>query len=139
MSAISLSPKKERVFEMQPDVLIDTEQDGQGDLPTEEMLINMGPQHPATHGVLRVVLRVDGELVLETVPHIGYLHRCAEKIGENLPPYQYIPYTDRMDYLAGMNDNIAFSMAVEALVGIEVPDRARSGTSRPVSSSMVRA
>ena len=61
----------------------------------------MGPQHPSTHGVLRLVLRTDGEIVSEVTPHIGYLHRCAEKIGENLTPRQWIPYTDRMDYLAG--------------------------------------
>jgi NADH-quinone oxidoreductase subunit D len=97
----------------------------QTDVRTEEMLVNMGPQHPSTHGVLRVVLRCDGELVLEAVPHIGYLHRCAEKIGESLAPYQYIPYTDRMDYLAGMNNNEAFALAVEKLVGMEVPERAK--------------
>ncbi len=97
----------------------------QGDVATEEMLVNMGPQHPSTHGVLRLVLRTDGEMVLETVPHIGYLHRCAEKIGENVAPYQYIPYTDRMDYLAGMNNNQAFALAVEKLAGLEVPERAK--------------
>jgi len=97
----------------------------QGDVRTEEMLVNMGPQHPSTHGVLRVVLRTDGEMVLEAVPHIGYLHRCAEKIGENVAPYQYIPYTDRMDYLAGMNNNQAFALAVEKLTGLEVPERAK--------------
>lgn len=96
----------------------------QADVRTEEMLVNMGPQHPSTHGVLRVVLRTDGEMVLEAVPHIGYLHRCAEKIGENVAPYQYIPYTDRMDYLAGMNNNQAFALAVEKLTGLEVPERA---------------
>jgi len=96
----------------------------QADVHTEEMLVNMGPQHPSTHGVLRVVLRCDGELVLEAVPHIGYLHRCAEKIGENVAPYQYIPYTDRMDYLAGMNNNQAFALAVEKLAGLDVPERA---------------
>jgi len=71
------------------------------DVRTDEMLVNMGPQHPSTHGVLRLVLRTDGEIVSETTPHVGYLHRCAEKIGENLTPRQWIPYTDRMDYLAG--------------------------------------
>jgi len=96
----------------------------QADVRTEEMLVNMGPQHPSTHGVLRVVLRTDGEMVLEAVPHIGYLHRCAEKIGENVAYYQYIPYTDRMDYLAGMNENWAFCRAVEELAGIELPRRA---------------
>jgi NADH-quinone oxidoreductase subunit D len=94
------------------------------DVQTEEMLVNMGPQHPSTHGVLRVVLRTDGEMVLEAIPHIGYLHRCAEKIGENVAYYQYIPYTDRMDYLAGMNENWAFCRAVETLAGIELPRRA---------------
>ena len=79
----------------------------QEDVQTEEMLVNMGPQHPSTHGVLRVVLRTDGEMVLEAVPHIGYLHRCAEKIGESVPYNQFLPYTDRMDYLAGMNENWA--------------------------------
>lgn len=96
----------------------------QEDVRTEEMLVNMGPQHPSTHGVLRVVLRTDGEMVLEAVPHIGYLHRCAEKIGENVAYYQYIPYTDRMDYLAGMNENWAFCRAVETLAGLELPRRA---------------
>jgi len=96
----------------------------QVDVQTEEMLVNMGPQHPSTHGVLRIVLRTDGEMVLEAVPHIGYLHRCAEKIGENVAYYQYIPYTDRMDYLAGMNENWAFCRAVEELAGIELPRRA---------------
>src|SRR5215216_5570442 len=98
--------------------------DEQIDVESEEMLVNMGPQHPSTHGVLRVVLRTDGEMVLEAVPHVGYLHRCAEKIGENLAYYQYIPYTDRMDYLAGMNENWAFCRAAEALGGIELPRRA---------------
>lgn len=113
------------VLESRPDILLDVDKDAQGDVRTEEMLVNMGPQHPATHGVLRVVLRTDGELVLEAVPHVGYLHRCAEKIGENLQPYQYIPYTDRMDYLAGMNNNQAYSIAIEMLAGIEVPERAK--------------
>lgn len=94
------------------------------DVASEEMLVNMGPQHPSTHGVLRVVLRTDGEMVLEAVAHLGYLHRCKEKIGENLAYYQYMPYTDRLDYLAAMNNNHAWSMAVEKLANIEVPLRA---------------
>ncbi len=113
------------VITSQPDVLIDWKRDdAPADLRTEEMLINMGPQHPSTHGVLRVVLRTDGELVLEAIPHIGYLHRCAEKIGENLQPFQFIPKTDRMDYLSAMNNNHVFSLAVEKLAGIQVPERA---------------
>ncbi len=95
------------------------------DVRTDEMLVNMGPQHPSTHGVLRLVLRTDGEIVSETTPHIGYLHRCAEKIGENVTPIQFIPYTDRMDYLAGMNMNLGYSMAVEKLCGMKIPDKAQ--------------
>ena len=94
------------------------------DVRTDEMLVNMGPQHPSTHGVLRLLLRTDGEVVHEVTPHIGYLHRCAEKIGENLSPPQWIPYTDRMDYLAGMNMNLGFALATEKLVGMEVPEKA---------------
>jgi NADH-quinone oxidoreductase subunit D len=89
------------------------------------MLVNMGPQHPSTHGVLRLVLRTDGEVVSEVTPHIGYLHRCAEKIGENLTPRQWIPYTDRMDYLAGMNMNLGWSLTVEKLLGYALPEKAR--------------
>lgn len=95
------------------------------DVRTDEMLVNMGPQHPSTHGVLRLVLRTDGEVVSEVMPHIGYLHRCAEKIGENLTPRQWVPYTDRMDYLAGMNMNLGWSLTVEKLLGHEVPEKGR--------------
>jgi len=108
----------------QPDVLIDVDAESSADMVTEELLINMGPQHPSTHGVLRLLLRTDGELVLEVTPHIGYLHRCAEKIGESLTPKQYVPYTDRLDYLSAMNNNLTYALAIEALAGIEVPERA---------------
>src|SRR6266516_3552411 len=94
------------------------------DVRTDEMLVNMGPQHPSTHGVLRLVLRTDGEVISEVVPHLGYLHRCAEKIGENVTPIQFIPYTDRMDYLAGMNMNLAYSLAVEKLCGMKLHEKA---------------
>jgi NADH-quinone oxidoreductase subunit D len=94
------------------------------DVRTDEMLVNMGPQHPSTHGVLRLVLRTDGEMISEVTPHLGYLHRCAEKIGENVTPIQFIPYTDRMDYLAGMNMNLAYSLAVEKLCGLKLPEKA---------------
>ena len=93
------------------------------DVRTDEMLVNMGPQHPSTHGVLRLVLRTDGEIVSEVTPHIGYLHRCAEKIGENLTPRQWIPYTDRMDYLAGMNMNLGWALTVEKLLKYEPPEK----------------
>jgi NADH-quinone oxidoreductase subunit D len=95
------------------------------DVHTDEMLVNMGPQHPSTHGVLRLVLRTDGEVVSEVEPHIGYLHRCAEKIGENLSPRQFVPYTDRMDYLAAMNMNVGWSLVVEKLMGQGVPEKER--------------
>ena len=94
------------------------------DVRTDEMLVNMGPQHPSTHGVLRLVLRTDGEIISEVTPHLGYLHRCAEKIGENVTPIQYIPYTDRMDYLAAMNMNLGYSLAIEKLCGMKIPEKA---------------
>ena len=94
------------------------------DVRTDEMLVNMGPQHPSTHGVLRLLLRTDGEVVHECTPHIGYLHRCAEKIGENLTGPQWIPYSDRMDYLAAMNMNLGQALAYEKLLGMELPEKA---------------
>jgi NADH-quinone oxidoreductase subunit D len=94
-------------------------------LETQDMLLNMGPQHPSTHGVLRLMIRTDGEMVSECTPVIGYLHRCAEKIGENLRYEQYVPYTDRMDYLSSMSDNLGFCLAVERLLSLQIPDRAK--------------
>ena len=95
------------------------------DVRTDEMLVNMGPQHPSTHGVLRLVLRTDGEIVSEVMPHIGYLHRCAEKIGENLTTRQWVPYTDRMDYLAAMNMNLGWALCVEKLLDHDLSEKAR--------------
>lgn len=95
------------------------------DVRTDEMLVNMGPQHPSTHGVLRLVLRTDGEIVSEVMPHIGYLHRCAEKIGENLTARQWVPYTDRMDYLAAMNMNLGWALCVEKLLDHDLSEKAR--------------
>ena len=93
-------------------------------LRTEELVLNMGPQHPSTHGVLRVVLKTDGEVVTALQPHVGNLHRCAEKIGESLPYYQWVPYVDRMDYLAAINNEHGVCIAIERLAGIVVPERA---------------
>lgn len=94
-------------------------------LRTEEMIINMGPQHPSTHGVLRFILTTDGEVIHKVEPDIGFLHRGIEKIAELVNYHQFMPYTDRIDYLASMNCNIGYAMAVEKLAGIEVPRRAQ--------------
>jgi NADH-quinone oxidoreductase subunit D len=90
------------------------------DLDTDEMILNMGPQHPSTHGVLRLELRTDGEVIKAVRPHIGYLHRCFEKHAENVDYPGVIPYTDRMDYVASMGNSLGFALAVEKLMGIEV-------------------
>ncbi len=90
-----------------------------------EMILNMGPQHPATHGVLRLVLRLDGETVVACVPELGYLHRGYEKLAENMTYYEFIPHTDRLDYISPMANNVAWVLAVEKLAGIEAPPRAQ--------------
>ncbi len=93
-------------------------------LRAEEMVINMGPQHPSTHGVLRLELVVDGEIVVEIIPHIGYLHRCFEKHCEHMNNYQQVvPYVDRMDYVAAMSNELGYVIAVEKMLKIRVPDR----------------
>lgn len=92
-------------------------------LKTEEMILNMGPQHPSTHGVLRLELQLEGELVVNIIPHIGYLHRCFEKHAEAMTYPQVVPYTDRMDYLASMYNEFGYAVAVEKLLNIEVPER----------------
>jgi NADH-quinone oxidoreductase subunit D len=90
-----------------------------------EMILNMGPQHPATHGVLRLLLRLDGETIIACVPELGYLHRGYEKMAENMTYYEFIPHTDRLDYLAPLSNNVAWVLAVEKLAGIVVPPRAQ--------------
>ena len=90
---------------------------------TEEMVLNMGPQHPSTHGVLRLELVIEGEIIKNVIPHIGYLHRCFEKHCEVMTYPQIIPYTDRMDYLASMCNEFGYVVAMERLMGIEVPER----------------
>jgi NADH-quinone oxidoreductase subunit D len=93
------------------------------DIPSEEMVVNMGPQHPATHGVLRVAVKTDGEVVLDCEPMIGNLHRCKEKIAENVQYWQFMPYVDRMDYLAAMNNEECFARACEKLLGLKLSER----------------
>ncbi len=85
----------------------------------EKMILNMGPSHPATHGVLRIILEMDGEIITKADPDIGYLHRGDEKIAENMTYTQFIPYTDRLDYLAPLANNVAYALAVEKLMGID--------------------
>lgn len=89
------------------------------ELQGEKMVLNMGPSHPSTHGVLRIVLELDGEIITKATPDVGYLHRGDEKIAENMTYTQFIPYTDRLDYLAPLANNVAYALAVEKLMGIE--------------------
>ncbi len=98
---------------------------GEDALHGQQVVLNMGPSHPSTHGVLRLVVTLDGETVKAVRPYVGYLHRGMEKIAEGMTYTQFIPYTDRLDYLAPLSNNVAFIMAVEKLMGITVPPRAR--------------
>jgi len=95
-------------------------------MPGEFMHVQMGPQHPATHGVLRVEIETDGEMILKGTPHIGYLHRCFEKVAENITWPQIVPFTDRLDYCSSMNNNLGWSLACEKLFGIEVSERVQT-------------
>jgi NADH-quinone oxidoreductase subunit D len=92
----------------------------------EKLVLNMGPSHPSTHGVLRVVLELDGEIITRAEPDIGYLHRGDEKIAENMTYNQFVPYTDRLDYLAPLANNVAYALAVEKLMGWELPPRGQA-------------
>ena len=103
---------------------VEVQREVNGALATEDMTLSMGPQHPSTHGVLRFVVRADGEVMKEAIPDIGYLHRSIEKIAEKVGWHGFIPYTDRVDYVAAMFCNHGWAMAAERLGGIEVPKRA---------------
>ena len=92
----------------------------------EKMILNMGPSHPATHGVLRLVLELDGEVITKAIPDIGFLHRGDEKIAENMQYNQFVPYTDRLDYLAPLSNNVAYALAVEKLMGWDIPPRGKA-------------
>src|ERR1700745_4206673 len=89
------------------------------ELPAHKRVLNMGPSPPATHGVLRIVLELDGEIITKAMPDVGYLHRGDEKIAENMTYTQFIPYTDRLDYLAPLANNVAYVLAVEKLLGVD--------------------
>jgi len=116
MLAQSTTPEETRFLELKPF--------------SDEMIVSMGPQHPSTHGVLKLELRLDGEIVRDAIPHIGYLHRCFEKHAENLSYEQIVPFTDRLDYIAAMNQNWGFSLAVETMLAADpskfdsIPERA---------------
>jgi NADH-quinone oxidoreductase subunit D len=118
---------KDQQYIYKEDNLIDSEPNkfNATELKSEEMIINLGPQHPSTHGVLRLEVLSDGEIIKEVVPHIGYLHRCFEKHAESLPYNQVIPFVDRMDYVAAMNSEHAYAMGVERMLGIadQIPKR----------------
>jgi len=97
-----------------------------GELLGETLTLNMGPSHPSTHGVLRIILELDGELITKAEADIGYLHRGDEKIAENMQYNQFVPYTDRLDYLAPLANNVAYALAVEKLMGWELPPRGKA-------------
>jgi NADH-quinone oxidoreductase subunit D len=102
----------------------------------ELMTVNMGPQHPSTHGVLRMVIELDGEVIEKITPHIGYLHRGVEKLSEHRTYHQTLPLTDRLDYLAPMSNNLGYVLAVEKLLDIEIPERAQ--TIRVIMAELTR-
>ncbi|MHC4548946.1 MAG: NADH dehydrogenase (quinone) subunit D [Planctomycetota bacterium] len=105
----------------QVDIVLDRQ-----DQPAEHQVLNMGPQHPSTHGVLRLVLELDGEVIVSCKPVVGYLHRAMEKIAESMTFHMFTPYTDRLDYLAPLANNVALSTAQEHLIGVEIPPRAQA-------------
>ena len=106
------------------------------DFGAERMLVNIGPQHPATHGVLRLVLELEGETVKRCIPHLGYLHSGFEKLGEYRHYNQIIPLTDRTDYLSPMANNVGLALAVEKLMGLQVTERCQ--VLRVIACEMIR-
>ena len=98
----------------------------QSELQGERMALNVGPSHPTTHGVLRLLMELDGDTITKCEPVIGYLHRGDEKIAENMTYNQFVPYTDRLDYLAPLSNNVAYAMAVEKIANLTVPERCQA-------------
>lgn len=123
-----LELRQEKIFKkvMEEGVSIESNAGDFDNDPLEnDIIINMGPQHPATHGVLRLVLRLDGETVRSCVPEVGYLHRGMEKMAENVGLHEFIPFTDRLDYISPLMNNVAFTLAAENALNIEAPERAQ--------------
>src|SRR5437879_8308670 len=112
-----ITEEQKSPFRAEPDI--------SGSQRKEELLLNMGPQHPSTHGVLRVVLVLDGERIVKATPDLGYLHRGVEKLSEGLAYMQIIPHTDRLAYVCAMSNNYAYVRAVEKLLGLQIPERAQ--------------
>ena len=110
--------------------------DAPPEFETEKMSLSMGPSHPSTHGVLRLQMELDGEILTKADPVIGYLHRGDEKIAENMTYNQFVPYTDRLDYLSPLANNMAYAIAVERLAGLEVPPRCQA--IRVITAEMAR-
>ncbi len=124
ISTSNIPPREQRTKLLQ--ALLDMDQDISFEDPLEnDMILNMGPSHPATHGVLRIVLRLDGESIISAMPELGYLHRGYEKIAENETYHEFITHTDRLDYLQPVHNNVGYILAVEKLLGIEAPPRAQ--------------
>jgi NADH-quinone oxidoreductase subunit D len=119
-----MKTSKEKLDELEKEFELDETAKNNKGIRTEELTIHFGPQHPSAHGVFHAIFHVDGEIVTKIEPDIGYLHRCFEKIAENRTYAQFVPYTDRMDYVASMTNNWAYCLAVEKLADIEVPERA---------------
>ena len=122
--SVRFSPERSLFDQVPAETRIVSRRVRTAELRTEEFLLNVGPQHPSTHGVLRLVVSLDGEVITQCDPDLGYLHRTFEKISENRTYQQIVPFTDRMDYLGSMNANWGVAVAVEQLAGIEVPERA---------------
>jgi NADH-quinone oxidoreductase subunit D len=116
------------------DVVADAQSHGSAGIGEHSMVLNMGPQHPSTHGVLRLVLEIDGEAIVSLAPDIGYLHTGIEKTCEAKFYQQVVPLTDRIDYLCPMTNNLAYCLAVEKLLQLEIPERAQSSASCSTSS-----
>jgi len=119
--------RQEKIYKklLEKDATINPTVDENTDPLDNQMVLNMGPQHPATHGVLRVLLKIDGETVTNSIPEVGYLHRGMEKLAENMGLHEFIPFTDRLDYLSPLANNVGYVLACENALGIEAPKRAQ--------------